>query len=63
MTDASALEVTPAHATGLGDLPVEGRSLWHDAWRRLLRNKMAVASLIVLALIALASIFGPYALP
>ena len=42
---------------------VEGRSLWQDAWRRLLRNRAAVASLIVLGLIAVLSVLGPYALP
>jgi len=36
-----------------------GRSLWQDAWRRLLRNRAAVASAVVLVLMALASIFGP----
>ncbi len=42
---------------------VEGRSLWQDAWRRLLRNRAAVASLIILIFIGLASFLGPYALP
>jgi oligopeptide transport system permease protein len=42
---------------------VEGRSLWQDAWQRLLRNRAAVASLIILTLIALLSVIGPYALP
>jgi oligopeptide transport system permease protein len=41
---------------------VEGRSLWQDAWRRLMRNKAAVASLVILGLIAFVSVFGPYAL-
>ena len=41
---------------------IEGRSLWQDAWRRLLRNKAAVASLVILGLIAFLSLFGPYAL-
>ncbi len=36
-----------------------GTSLWHDAWRRLARNRAAVASLAVLALIALACLVGP----
>ncbi|HEX5795109.1 MAG TPA: hypothetical protein VFY19_04650, partial [Geminicoccaceae bacterium] len=31
---------------------VQGRSLWQDARRRLLRNRAAVVSMIVLALIA-----------
>lgn len=39
---------------------VKGRSLWADAMRRLLRNKAAVASAIVLAIIALSAIFAPY---
>ena len=30
---------------------VKGASLWHDAWKRLLRNKLAVFGMIVLALI------------
>ena len=40
-----------------------GRSLWQDAWRRLLRNRAAVASALVLLLMALASIFGPIVSP
>jgi oligopeptide transport system permease protein len=39
--------------------PVKGRSLWADARGRLARNKAAVTSLVVLALIALACIVGP----
>ena len=38
---------------------VRGTSLWRDAWRRLLRNKLAVFGLIVVVLITLASIVGP----
>lgn len=34
-------------------LEVEGRSLWQDARRRFMHNRAAVASLIVLVLIAL----------
>jgi oligopeptide transport system permease protein len=44
---------------GLATLPVDGRSLWQDARIRLLRNRAAVASLIVLILIALACLIGP----
>lgn len=40
--------------------PVTGRSLWVDARARLLRNKASVASMIILSLIALACIFGPF---
>jgi oligopeptide transport system permease protein len=36
-----------------------GTSLWRDAWRRLLRNKLAVFGMIVVIVVALASIIGP----
>ncbi|HEX8097332.1 MAG TPA: ABC transporter permease [Pyrinomonadaceae bacterium] len=39
---------------------VAGTSLWKDAWRRLLRNKLAVFGMIVVAFIAAASLVGPY---
>ena len=55
---AAALE---SAGTILGE--VEGRSLWQDAWRRLLANRAALAGLIILAVIAVASILGPYLLP
>ena len=37
-----------------------GRSLWADARTRLFRNRAAVASMIVLALITLMALFAPY---
>jgi oligopeptide transport system permease protein len=37
-----------------------GRSLWQDARARLSRNRAAVVSLIVLALIGIACLFGPF---
>ena len=46
-------------ATSSADAPAKGRSLWDDARDRLLANRAAVASMIVLAAIALISIFGP----
>jgi len=42
---------------------VKGRSLWEDARRRLLRNKAAVASMIVLAILVVASLIGPHLTP
>ena len=39
--------------------PMSGTSLWRDAWRRLLRNKLAVFGMAVVIVIALASIAGP----
>ncbi|APF26149.1 binding--dependent transport system inner membrane component family protein [Clostridium sporogenes] len=36
---------------------------WQDAWRRLKQNKVAIGSLILLILIALMTIIGPYLTP
>jgi oligopeptide transport system permease protein len=38
---------------------VAGSSLWQDAWRRLRKNKMAVASGLVIAVLGLACLLGP----
>jgi oligopeptide transport system permease protein len=38
---------------------IKGRSLWEDAWRRLMRNPAAVTSLYVVAILILIAIFGP----
>ena len=42
---------------------IKGRSLWDDARRRLKRNKAAVASMVVLALLVLLAVVGPYLTP
>ncbi len=42
---------------------VKGRSLWQDAIRRLLHNKAAVFSMILLAIIVLLALFAPYLSP
>lgn len=41
------------------DAFVRGTSLWRDAWRRLLKNKLAVFGLVVVILVTIASITGP----
>lgn len=38
---------------------VKGTSLWKDAWQRLLKNKLAVFGLIVMAIMVVAVIIGP----
>src|SRR6476619_3327359 len=38
---------------------VAGSSLWRDAWRRLLRNKLAVFGMFIVLLLAIASVTGP----
>jgi oligopeptide transport system permease protein len=42
---------------------IKGRSLWDDARRRLLRNRAAVAGMIVLALLVVAAVVGPALTP
>lgn len=42
---------------------IKGRSLWDDARRRLFRNKAAVTSMALLALLLLAAGIGPYIAP
>ena len=39
------------------------RSLWSDAWHRLLRNKAAVAGAIIIVIFALVAIFAPVLAP
>jgi len=38
---------------------VVGTSLWRDAWRRLRRNRLAVFGMIIVVVLALASLIGP----
>ena len=49
--------------TPLGEVnvasPGASRTLWGDAWRRLLRNKLAVGALVYIAIIALLAITAP----
>jgi oligopeptide transport system permease protein len=43
--------------------PPKGRSLTQDAMRRLVRNKFAVASIVLVVLIILVAFIGPYFVP
>jgi oligopeptide transport system permease protein len=52
------MTATPATAAGAREL-VAGTSLWADAWKRLRKNRLAVASGIVLLLMAVACVVGP----
>lgn len=40
--------------------PRRQSSLWNDAWRRLRRNKLAMAGLVVVILLCLIAIFAPF---
>ena len=57
--------LTPGSRVGAETMEkaARGRSLWDDARRRLLRNKAAVGGMIVLGLLVLAAIIGPYFTP
>ena len=46
-----------------GGAEIRGRSLWQDARRRLLRNRAAVVSMIVLAVIAVLALLAPWLSP
>ncbi len=66
LPDPDAIHAPPEAAIGEADLRaaekgevVKGTSLWQDAWRRLLRNKLAVFGMIVVAVITIASLVGP----
>jgi oligopeptide transport system permease protein len=52
-----------ARAAAMEVAAVRGRSLWDDARRRLLRNRAAVAGMVVLALLTLAAVLGPHLTP
>lgn len=51
MSDLLMDEALPAQA--------RGRSLWEDAWRRLIRNPAAIVSLYAVAILTLMAAFGP----
>jgi ABC-type dipeptide/oligopeptide/nickel transport system permease subunit len=53
----------PAAARAATRVAVRGTSLWQDAWRRLLRNKLAVAGGITVILLCLIAIFADVLAP
>jgi len=65
--DGDIIHTSPELAVGEGDVrtadehlpPLAGMSLWLDAWRRLVRNKLAVIGMIVVAFMILISLVGP----
>ncbi len=63
--DPDSIHIGPEVAIGEADVrtaeaaEVRGTSLWQDAWKRLLRNKLAVFGLIVVAIVTMTSAAGP----
>lgn len=65
--DGDIIHTSPELAVGEGDVRsaeqgevVAGTSLKRDAWRRLIKNKLAVFGMIVVLIVTLASLAGPY---
>lgn len=54
--DANAADAAPG-------APTRSRTLWGDAWRRFRRHRLALASLLVLVVLGVATIVGPMLLP
>ncbi|HVI31288.1 ABC transporter permease [Phenylobacterium sp.] len=63
MTSSVLVPGSRKGAESMEKAALKGRSLWDDARRRLLRNKAAVAGMIVLAVLVVAAIVGPYLTP
>ena len=62
---SAPLEMTPDAAPeavleGAGGAAIEGRSLGRIAWLRLRRDKVAMAGLVIVVLLILVAIFGPF---
>jgi oligopeptide transport system permease protein len=64
--EGEIIHTGPELAVGEGDVRtaergevLAGTSLWKDAWKRLLKNKLAVFGMIVVAFIILVSLVGP----
>jgi oligopeptide transport system permease protein len=55
-----AAPTIPVPAVQLLEQAEQGTSLWMDAWLRLRKNKMAVLGAVIILVISLASIVGPF---
>ncbi len=55
--------VEEVFAAAMAEEDLQGRSLWSDAWTRLLKNRAAVVSGIIMVVMLLLVIVGPFLLP
>ena len=62
-TTATARSVEDVFAAAMAEEDVRGRSLWVDAWHRLLKNRAAIVSGVIMLLVVLAVVVGPMLLP
>jgi oligopeptide transport system permease protein len=60
---STGLPVDDPFAEVFAEKDVKGRSLWVDAWQRLLKNKAALVSGIIMFIMLLLVIIGPMLLP
>jgi oligopeptide transport system permease protein len=65
MTQETAGAATPAGVAVLTDIARSsaGRSLWVDALRRLMRNRLAVLGAVIILTLAVAALFAPFVAP
>jgi oligopeptide transport system permease protein len=63
VSDSVNTMVDDPFAAAMAENDVRGRSLWVDAWHRLLKNRAAVISGIIMLVMLLAVIFGPMLSP
>lgn len=63
MSPAHPLPAIPAAPVPAAPDDTAGHSLWSDAWHRLSRNRLAVAGGVLLALLTVACIAGPWLSP
>jgi oligopeptide transport system permease protein len=63
MSQKADLSVADPFAAAMAVEDVPGRSLWIDAWHRLLKNRAAVVSGVIMAVLVLLVVFGPLLLP
>jgi oligopeptide transport system permease protein len=60
---AADLPIDDPFAAAFVEEDVRGRSLWVDAWHRLLKNRAAVVSAVIMIIMVLLVLFGPMLLP
>jgi oligopeptide transport system permease protein len=63
MNNSADLQIEDPFAAAMVEHDVPGRSLWVDAWHRLLKNRAAVISGIIMAIMLILVLVGPMLLP
>ena len=63
MNSSADIQIEDPFAAAMAEHDVPGRSLWVDAWHRLLKNRAAVISGIIMAIMLVFVLVGPMLLP